>query len=338
MQGARDKVIVPSIMKQTLSLRTKVLLLAVLPLLLLSGIIALVGQQVERDFSDEQQCILTTVVTDSRTGELESHLNVQKSLQQVSENIQNTFRYILILLGCTILFIIVLVWLVNWHESRLADRHLRALVHNFIQLQVDERRRFSRELHDGINQLMVATKFRIELAIRQIHKGNGEYQASLTTALDTLDECIREVRQISHGLRPDLLDRMGLETALDSLAKKFHERTGIAVQKEFAFHPATLPDDVAIMLYRVVQEALTNIERHASSRYVSIHLQRLGDGVQLDIRDDGVGFDPTRLLAGQGIGLKNMREWMELLGGQLWLDSTPGQGTRIHATLPLQAG
>jgi two-component system NarL family sensor kinase len=269
------------------------------------------------------------------TGLYDVNAEVERNLQQASSSVQRTFHSILWLLAGTILVILALVLLVNLHESRMADRHLRELVHNFIQLQVEERRRFARELHDGINQLMVAAKFRIELALRQMSKGSGEYADTLATALATLDESIREVRRISHGLRPDLLDEMGLEAALERLAGQFHERTGIRIHKQLDIQPATMPDDVAIMLYRVVQEALTNIERHASASEVGIRLHQGRQEAQLDLHDNGAGFDPTHLPPGKGIGLKNMRERVELLGGQLRLESAPGRGTRIHATLPL---
>lgn len=269
------------------------------------------------------------------SGLYDVNAEVERNLQQASSSVQHTFHSILWLLACAILVILLLGFLVNLHESRMADRHLRELVHNFIQLQVEERRRFARELHDGINQLMVAAKFRIELALRQIRKGSDEYADSLATALATLDDSIQEVRRISHGLRPDLLDEMGLEAALDSLTGQFRERTGIKVQKKLSLHPATMPDDVAIMLYRVVQEALTNIERHARASEVVIRLRQTAQEAQLDLHDNGAGFDPSHLPPGKGIGLKNMRERVELLGGQIRLESTPGHGTRIHATLPL---
>lgn len=266
------------------------------------------------------------------TGLYDVHADINNELQQTSNNVWQTFHQVLWFMTGIILVIVLLTFSVNWHESRLADRYLRALVHNFVQLQVEERRGFARELHDGINQLMTAAKFSIELGLRQIRRGSEDYQGSLTKALDTLDDSINEVRRISHGLRPALLDNMGLSAALEGLAKSFEEHTGIRVV--LVLDGANPPDDVAIMLYRVVQEALTNIERHAHASTVNLCLHQTLTEAQLELHDDGVGFDPESLPIDKGIGLKNMRERVELLGGYWHLHSKPGGGTHIRATLP----
>lgn len=261
---------------------------------------------------------------------------VNKNLKKIQDNINQGFIIILLLMAGTIVLILGIVLFTNLHESRLADQRLQRLVHNFVQMQVEERRSFARELHDGISQLMVAVKFRIELALRQANKGNPQYRDSLSDALTTLDESIREVRHISHSLRPDLLDEMGFEIALDSLIEQFSERTGILVKKSIALQPASLPDDIAIMLYRVIQEALTNIERHAQATQLRLDIQQNVADIHLDLADNGQGFNFEPSSGGQGIGVKNMRERVELLGGQFKLSTRPGHGTHIQATLPLQ--
>jgi len=260
---------------------------------------------------------------------------VETSLKQLQANVHDTFRNILLILAFTISLIVALVFWTNLHESRLASQHLQELAHNFVQLQVEERRHFSRELHEGIPQLMAAAKFRIELALTQINKGSEQYRESLAKALTTLDGAIKEVRGISHALRPALLDEMGLGSALNSLLMQFQERTGITAQRNIELRPQGVPDDAGIMLYRVVQEALTNIERHADAHQVTLRLQQTARHIHLEVSDDGQGFDLAKVAPGRGIGLINMRERVELLGGQFRLDSAPGQGTNIRATLPL---
>lgn len=260
---------------------------------------------------------------------------VEKSYKLLQANVHDTFQTILIILAVTILIIITLVFWTNLRESRLASQHLQDLAHNFVQLQVEERRRFSQELHDGINQLVTVAKYRIELALKQLKRGAGDYRENLAKALTTLDEAIKEVRGISHALRPGLLDEMGLGPALNSQLNQFRERTGITVQSTFDLRPQGVPDDAAIILYRVVQETLTNIERHAAAHQVIFVLKQTVQYLQLEISDDGHGFNIAALLPGKGIGLKNMRERVELLGGQFNLKSTRGQGTTIQATLPL---
>ena len=260
---------------------------------------------------------------------------VEKVRVQVKANIEATFALILTILGLTTLLIVALVFVTNLREGRLANRRLQELAHNFVRRQVEERRRFSRDLHDGINQLMVAAKFRIELAQSQAEKGNAEYHVSLASALSTLHGAIKEVRRISHDLRPGLLDDMGLELALKNMFEQFHERSGVQIELHGKLRQPAVAPDVEITLYRVAQEALTNIERHAQARRVVLHLQQSEHQIQLELHDDGCGFDPTQVAAMPGIGLNNMRERVELLGGQFELHSAPGQGTRIHASLPL---
>lgn len=260
---------------------------------------------------------------------------VEKVRVQVKANVEDTFALILTILGLTTLFIVALVFATNLHEGRLANRRLQELAHNFVRRQVNERRRFSRDLHDGINQLLVTAKFRIELAQSQAEKGNAQYQDSLSTALETLQGAIKEVRRISHDLRPGLLDNMGLELALKDMLAQFHERTGVEIELVCELRQPEVAPDVEITLYRVAQEGLTNIERHAHARHVVLQVRQSESSVQIELCDDGQGFDPVGAPVTTGIGLKNMRERVELLSGQFELHSAPGQGTRIHANLPL---
>lgn len=269
------------------------------------------------------------------TGLYDVNAEVDTHLKPVSRSIRQTFDYLLLLLGAAVLSLVVLAFWVNWQDSRWAERHLQQLVHNFVQLQVEERRGFARELHDGINQLLVAVRFRIELAQQQMRKGNAAYHESLGVALSTLDTTIKEVRQISHGLRPALLDEMGLAVALEHLVAQFQERTAVNVVRHWVIELQTLPEDVAIMLYRVVQEALSNIERHAHASQVQIEVRQTAQALQLVLTDNGVGFLPEQPTPARGIGLLHMRERVELLGGVLRLESAPGQGTHIQAQLPL---
>lgn len=258
--------------------------------------------------------------------------------QQVDDNIRRNISVILLIVVLSTLLITLLMVFVNLHESRLADRRLRGLAQNFVKLQIRERRHFSRELHDGINQLMIAVKFRMELAIKQMKRGGvtGGDHASLAAGLEILTEAIREVRRISHALRPGLLDRMGLEAALQDLLDQLHERTGVDIKRAILLNPAErLPDVVEITLYRVVQEALMNIERHANATEVALELEQQPARVKLILKDDGQGFSvDEQLMVKDGIGLRNMRERVELLDGEFTIESAKGKGTRLCAVLP----
>ncbi|MES9964522.1 MAG: cache domain-containing protein [Candidatus Sedimenticola sp. 20ELBAFRAG] len=260
--------------------------------------------------------------------------DVAKIRSQVNINIRNTFFTVLLIIAFTVITIVIIGLAINIHESRLADIRLRELAHKSIRFQVSERRRFARELHDGINQLMVSVKFRIESAVNKLQKGQGDSLIDLDKGGAVLNDAIQEVRRISHDLRPSLLDDMGLHPALDSLIDQFRERTGINAVLSHELTGRRLPEDIEITFYRVIQEALTNIERHAGRCDVLLRLWQQGEFVHLDIRDEGCGFEPDETVAGEGIGLRNMRERVELLGGEFTLHSEPGEGTRLKAMLP----
>ena len=246
--------------------------------------------------------------------------------QQVDKNMQKNITAILLLLVTTTLLIILLTLFINIQEGRLADRRLRGLAKNFVSLQIKERRHFSRELHDGINQLMVAVKFRMELGINQINKETEATQLldNLKLGLTTINEAIQEVRRISQALRPGLLDEMGLEAALNNLLDQFQERTRISLKREFSLRPTEAPpDDVAITAYRVVQEALTNVERHAQATQFTLKVLQTSAHLKLHLQDNGQGFstDAKQNNGATGMGLTNMRERVELLGGEFQIQS-----------------
>ena len=254
---------------------------------------------------------------------------------RVKASIGSTFGAILAVLVLMTLVAAVLVLLTNLHQGRLASRHLQSLVHHYISQQIAERRRFARELHDGINQLIAAAKYRIEAALTQAAQGQAEYRETLAGALETLDTAIAQVRGVSHRLRPAELDDLELEPALKELLAGFSAGTGIAADLVFAWDRPPLGEIVETHLYRVVQEALMNIEKHARASHVRVELGGVGRSVRLAVTDDGRGLDAAGAAAAPGIGLRNMRERFELLGGQWRIDSTPGQGTRIAGEIPV---
>ncbi len=226
--------------------------------------------------------------------------------QQLADNLKRNLSIIILIVVITTSLITLLMLSINLHEGRLANRRLRGLAQNFVKLQIQERRHFSRELHDGINQLMAAAKFRVEFAMNLIksEKMNGSELESLGAGLNILTEAIKEVRRISHALRPGLLDKMGLEVALLDLFNQFQERAGIAIKHTLFINlAARLPDDVEITLYRVIQEALTNIERHARATEVSLELAQEAMHVKLVLQDNGQGFSPEDQAAGTEVGI-----------------------------------
>ncbi len=261
---------------------------------------------------------------------------VAKIRSEVTLNIRETFFTVLLILAAAVVVIIVIGIALNLHESRLADARLRSLAHKSIQLQVSQRRGFARELHDGINQLMVSVKFRIESALSKLEKAgdSATAEADLRHAMTVLNEAIQEVRRVSHDLRPSILDDLGLEPALRNLLDEFKLRTGILVDLRLSLPAARLNDDIGTTLYRVVQEALTNIEKHADASHLLVRSWYSNRLLWLELRDNGCGFDPEALSPQAGIGLRNIRDRLELLGGELALESAPGEGARLCIGLP----
>lgn len=261
---------------------------------------------------------------------------VAKIRAQVTRNIRNTFFTVLVIMSVAVVLVVLVGIAVNLHESRMADSRLRLLAHRSVLANVADRRRFSRELHDGINQLMVSVLYRIELAKRKLNNDDKSGLEDLDQGYEVLNEAIQEVRRISHDLRPTLLDDLGLQAALEGLLSRFEERTGIRLKVDIRLPEAVLPEDVEITIYRLVQEGLTNVERHADASMLKLSLWGQAGMLWLRLQDNGCGFDIDVLERFEGIGLRNMRERVELLGGEFRLLSKPGQGATLLVGLSLQ--
>jgi len=224
----------------------------------------------------------------------------------------------------------------NVSEHRLADQQLKQLAQRLVTSQEEERARVSRELHDGLSQLLVSTKYRFETAQERLLAGRNNAAQAIDDGLAGLSEAIGEIRRISHDLRPSLLDNLGLPAALNQLADDFGRRTGIAVSATIAPLPPLPSNGANTTLFRVAQEALTNVERHAGARHVDLRLEQTDDALRLSIVDDGRGL-PAPRDRGSGIGLRNMRERVEHHGGALEIAAGETTGTRLRARIPLAA-
>ena len=212
-------------------------------------------------------------------------------------------------------------------SHRVAQDALRRVV----QAQELERRRLARELHDETGQALTSMLLGLKpleeaLADHPARAGLGELREQVVSAL-------QDVRRLAVELRPAVLDDFGLVAALERLLESYAEQSGIRVDFHSALGTARLPSDVETALYRVVQEALTNIAKHANAGSVSVSVARRETTVAATIEDDGEGFD-LRSIGGDGIGLIGMRERLALLEGRLHVESRPGVGTTIVAEVP----
>ena len=250
----------------------------------------------------------------------------------VDANVQQTLLALLLALVVSIGVVVSAAVLFNVHEHRLADQNLKELSHKTVQHQEEERRRVSRELHDGINQLLVSVKYRLETAMTHIPAAESAAHESLLKGEEVLNRAIQEVRRISHDLRPSVLDDLGLLAALNQLLDDFRERSGIIMDIDIQPPQDDISEEVATTLYRIVQEALSNIEKHARATRLALSLEVDAEGLFLCISDNGVGIVEKDAYARRGIGLRNMRERVEFLGGEFEVSPLPGNGTRIMAS------
>jgi signal transduction histidine kinase len=222
-------------------------------------------------------------------------------------------------------------------KQKEAELALRALPRHISRAQDAERQRVARELHDGVSQLLVSARFRLDEAFRILAQANGA-QKHVERARHTIAEAIHEVRRISHALRPRALDEFGLLAALGALLTEFEERTGIGVRYRKPLSGRALAPVVAENLYRIAQESLTNIERHASARHVWVTLRASARQITMTMEDDGRGISPNQINRSSGLGLLHMRERAESLDGTLIVGKRARGGTLITVQIPLARG
>lgn len=222
---------------------------------------------------------------------------------------------------------------VRFSEQRFADTRLKALTNRILQVQEQERKRVSTELHDSISQLLVSVRYGVEMIHSEANE-NADLQAQAAKCLTILDGTITEVRRISRDLRPSVLDDMGLAAALGSLGREFQMQSGITVNVDAERCHTRLSEGAKTALYRVVQECMTNVARHSEAGEVNISLTVGPQILELCVEDDGVGL-PQPLPKGGGLGFRNMRERIETYGGKLSLNRRRTGGTRIDVEMPL---
>ena len=212
-------------------------------------------------------------------------------------------------------------------RRNLAERALR-LSRAALEAQEAERARVARELHDGVNQILSSAAFRLKLV-------EGDPAARVR---ELIDGAMSEIRRISRDLGPGVVEDLGLVGGVRRLGEEFCERTGAGVRISNLRFPAELPSGVASNLYRVVQEALANVERHAGATDVRLNLWKRRGWIGVGVSDNGRGFDPPGRKRGDfrpaSLGLSHLRERARLLGGRLTIRSSPGHGTKLLFELP----
>ena len=214
---------------------------------------------------------------------------------------------------------------------------MRRLAAQIIAAQDEERSRVARELHDSVAQTLAALVMQLGAAQRTAPESATARQFALVR--DIAADALEEVRLLSHSVYPRVLDDLGLTAALEWLARQTQEAEGLTVTVRGVVGPVELAPPQASALYRVAQESLRNVVRHANARQVRVELQQEGTAVTLTVVDDGRGFDLAEAEGRRpGMGLFAMRERVALVDGTLEIESAPGSGTRVRASVPLTAG
>jgi len=218
-------------------------------------------------------------------------------------------------------------------------QQLQHLNTKLTQIQESERKQLARELHDEMGQALTAIRMDLATINQQMPSHTSAFvRERLVEAMDLTDRTLEQIREISLNLRPPMLDDLGLVPTLRWFINQYAKRANVEISFEATDMEERLPAEIETTVYRVLQEALTNVARHAQATRVSVRLKREKDGIAVSTEDNGCGFDIADLLAtgsiSQGLGLLSMQERIALLGGLFTIDSQPGKGAQIQFTIP----
>jgi signal transduction histidine kinase len=215
-------------------------------------------------------------------------------------------------------------------------QELRALAARLQRAREEERTAIAREIHDELGQALTGIKLDIAWMKRRLPR-DDELIPQCQSMIERIDATLTTVRRLATALRPSVLDQLGLEAAIEWQGQEFSLRTGILVDLDIAVGGAAIPEHMATAAFRILQESLTNVARHARASRVAIHLAVTPQGLTLEITDDGVGIEPQRLDGTASLGLVGMRERALACGGELCISGTATLGTTVLLRIPLGA-
>jgi PAS domain S-box-containing protein len=242
--------------------------------------------------------------------------------------------------GATVAWATVSVTITERRRAELALREsrqeLRALTGRLINAEEQERKRISRELHDDLNQKIACLAFDADSLRMMPFSSEDKIREQLFSLRVRIVELSQDVREISHRLHPSILDDLGLTAALEELAQEFSARERLNVAFTHEAVPPAIPTEVAACLYRIAQEAIHNVLKHARADCVRMSLRGDSRGIHLSIHDTGVGFDAEAELRRPGLGIVSMKERVLLVHGEFSIHSQPGQGTEVRVFVPLR--
>ncbi|MEO5365855.1 MAG: sensor histidine kinase [Magnetococcus sp. WYHC-3] len=222
-------------------------------------------------------------------------------------------------------------------QSRQMQEQLRHLSRRILSAQEEERKRVSRELHDVIAQVLASINVRLALLKTETLNNTRGLAKTIVRTQKLVEKSVNIVHRFAYDLHPAALDYLGLIPALHSFMKNFKKETGIMASLTAFAKADQLEGLQRTVLFRVAQESLTNVARHAKASRVEVHIRQLPHAIRMDVSDNGRSFDASRILREgktKHMGLLSMRERVEMIGGTFRIESAPGQGTTIHAQIP----
>ena len=261
---------------------------------------------------------LQTAVDEVRSGEQNVHVELGEVTDDRFDRLVDTFNQML-------------------SELELSRQQMQQISRMILQAQEEERSRLARELHDEAAQSLTSLLVRLRLLERAHNPEDAQQRVQELRELTA--QALEDVRRVALDLRPTILDDLGLGPALEWRVDEFNKSGALHATIAVSGIDRRLPRETELTLYRVGQEALSNVSRHANAHQVDLYLRRGAGVVVLRVRDDGIGFDPQSVqpAPGHGLGLVGMRERVATVGGTLTVESQPGKGTRLEARIPLEA-
>jgi len=217
---------------------------------------------------------------------------------------------------------------------RANQQELRSLTHRLLEAQENERRRIARELHDDLNQGLALLSMEMDMLGQRPPDSASRTTERMRELSVRVKELSSSVHDLSHQLHPSKLEQLGLVVAVRGLCKEITQHHGLEVTFSHCDVPEMIPEATALCLYRITQEALRNVVKHSGTDHAHVELSGTQEEICLRVSDDGAGFDPAPAKSNGGLGLVSMRERLNLVGGEISIDSRPSGGTRIDVRVP----
>ncbi len=225
---------------------------------------------------------------------------------------------------------------INIAERKRVEQALKTMRARLIEAREEECRRIARELHDDINQRIALIAVELQSWEEYAPEAHTATHEPVRHAYERILQLGKDIQALSHRLHPSTLDYVGLEAATNSFCEEIRQTQKVVVEVRHEQVPRNLPPDVALCIFRVLQESLQNAVKYSGVRQLRVQLRGKSGELQLIVRDNGIGFDQQEAMR-RGLGLISMRERLQLVNGELFINSEPGHGTTVEARVPIRA-